>query len=472
MSQVTSPAPPRHRPRTWRRRVLLTLLLLVLVGGAGICYFFWYSSSALRGFLAEIDRQDPGWRLEEIEAKRKIVPDDRNSALHIMAIKKLLGGQSVQTVASEKMFDNLAPEVQLNEQQAAYVRKRIDALKKAAVESRKLKDMPDGRFPINYSVDFIRTVIHGQDVRGVIEILQWDAALRVHNFDTHGAMESCLALHHATRALGDEPLLIPQLIRYAGNAITGAALERTLAQSKDPPTEAALKRMQTALEIEALEPTFLIALRGERAGLHHLWQALTDGKVPIKSVGFHPAEEVMLATVPGYLARQHAAMLRCFNKRVEAAKLPMQEREERFKELERTISEEPSTVRTLLPAFNKVREAERRTVANLRCAASAVAAERYRLAQDRWPESLEALVNAGFLDAVPVDPYDGKPLRLKRTVDGLVVYSVGQDEIDNGGFINRDRPFDVGTDQGFRVWDLSRRRQPPNPPVAEEDLLK
>ena len=98
---------------------------------------------------------------------------------------------------------------------------------------------------------------------------------------------------------------------------------------------------------------------------------------------------------------------------------------------------------------------------------AALAAERYRLAHDRWPESLDVLVKTGFLDAVPMDPYDGKPVKIKRTADGLIVYSVGPDKIDNEGFINRDNPLAPGADLGFRLWDVSRRRQAPNPPVQE-----
>jgi hypothetical protein len=119
-----------------------------------------------------------------------------------------------------------------------------------------------------------------------------------------------------------------------------------------------------------------------------------------------------------------------------------------------------------------MRESDRHIQATLGCAIAALAAERFRLAKNRWPESLDELVNAGFLDAVLADPYDHKPIRLKRTADGLVIYAVGPDKIDNGGLIDRERPTDPGTDVGFRLWDISARRQPPNPPVPEEKLVK
>jgi hypothetical protein len=71
---------------------------------------------------------------------------------------------------------------------------------------------------------------------------------------------------------------------------------------------------------------------------------------------------------------------------------------------------------------------------------------------------------------VPVDPYDGQPLRYKLKQDGVVIYSVGHDGVDNGGNINRDRNLDVGVDQGFSLWNVGARRQPPLPvPPADDD---
>jgi hypothetical protein len=62
---------------------------------------------------------------------------------------------------------------------------------------------------------------------------------------------------------------------------------------------------------------------------------------------------------------------------------------------------------------------------------------------------------------IPNDPYDGNPLRLRRLADGIVIYCVGPDLIDNGGKLDRrDRyrtPF--GADVGFQLWDPAHRRQ-------------
>src|SRR6202023_2851913 len=108
-------------------------------------YYVWSSTAALTEIMAEIDHQDPGWRLAELEAKGKGVPAIRNSSLHIMALRPLRGGQFVGTPALQKLFEYLPPEVALNDQQVAELAKRFQILRKAVVEARKLRDMPEGR---------------------------------------------------------------------------------------------------------------------------------------------------------------------------------------------------------------------------------------------------------------------------------------------------------------------------------------
>jgi hypothetical protein len=68
----------------------------------------------------------------------------------------------------------------------------------------------------------------------------------------------------------------------------------------------------------------------------------------------------------------------------------------------------------------------------MRDAQTAIAVERYRLANGRLPNQLRDLTPT-FLPAVPADPFDGKPLRYKPLAKGYVVYSVGEDREDNGG---------------------------------------
>ena len=64
---------------------------------------------------------------------------------------------------------------------------------------------------------------------------------------------------------------------------------------------------------------------------------------------------------------------------------------------------------------------------------AAIALRRHELKRGREPESLSALVPE-FLAEVPWDYMDGKPLRYRRQDEGsFVLYSVGQNGVDDGG---------------------------------------
>jgi hypothetical protein len=68
-----------------------------------------------------------------------------------------------------------------------------------------------------------------------------------------------------------------------------------------------------------------------------------------------------------------------------------------------------------------------------RLTVTAIALKRYHLQHGVYPATLDDLVPA-FLSALPADFMDGKPLRYKLRPDGdFLLYSVGEDGVDNGG---------------------------------------
>jgi hypothetical protein len=478
MDQATpSAAPISKRPRKWLRRLALVLLFFVLVIGVVVLFFLRAASSELNDVIAEMDRLDPGWRLEDIEAGRKVVPDDKNSALHIMTVKKLLGGKAVQTPAMEKTFRALPPQVEHNAEQTAELQKRFALFPKAVLEARKLIDLPEGRWPINYEANLFSKApaVRLMDALDVCRLLELDAARRVQAFDADGAVDSCLAAQHAAQSMGNDPTLMAQLVRHACTAVAMRALERTLAQGHfTDASEPTLKRMQAALAKELPQQTLLPAMRAERAFAHQVFEAIAEGKVSAANLAAARAaapiadtlEMTMIDRVPGYRTRQHAAQLRIYNDVIEALKLPPQTREDRLQVLLKKAKDGSLLVRTSMPYLLGLVKEACRPQAQLRCALVALAAERFRLGQKRWPASLQELLEANLLDAVPTGPYDGKPMRLKRIADGLIIYCTGPDGIDHGGVIGRDanKP---GTDLGFQVWDVAQRRQSPRPSVVK-----
>jgi hypothetical protein len=76
-----------------------------------------------------------------------------------------------------------------------------------------------------------------------------------------------------------------------------------------------------------------------------------------------------------------------------------------------------------------------------------IALERHRLAEGRLPGDLKELVPA-YLAELPLDPYDGKPLRYRIQPDGSpLLWSIGSDLVDEGGLPHLDR-----NTKGDLVW--------------------
>src|SRR6476469_4578225 len=87
---LTPAAPPRRRNRRWLIALLLGLVA-VLAPVVAWTYRHWSGEREVQELLAELDRTDPGWRFAEIQARRKPIPDEQNSALQILNVLRVYG---------------------------------------------------------------------------------------------------------------------------------------------------------------------------------------------------------------------------------------------------------------------------------------------------------------------------------------------------------------------------------------------
>jgi hypothetical protein len=73
-----------------------------------------------------------------------------------------------------------------------------------------------------------------------------------------------------------------------------------------------------------------------------------------------------------------------------------------------------------------------RVLSCLRLLAAELAARCYQTDQKKPPDSLEQLVPK-YLRHVPLDPFSGNALVYKPTGTNWLLYSVGEDKVDDGG---------------------------------------
>jgi hypothetical protein len=455
--------------RRWLRRLGLTLLLALLGTGGYFVYRHYRAANALEEAVAALDREDPGWRLQEIEAARARVPDADNGARVVIAAAALVPrGWPAQALTDR--FEKVSAPEQVEPAAFALLCRELDKAGPALAEARRLATRPNGRHPITFPRNVMATLLPTQqEARQVTQLLAYDAKRQAQAGDLKAALTSCRAALNAGRSVGDEPMLISQLIRMACTAATCQSVEFALSQGEAAPDE--LLALQRLLQHEAAFPAFFVALRGERAMLHEMLDALESGDVSLREVFGDDREAVaLLRVIPGWYLRDslradHPHALALLTRRLAAARLPAHEQvaaDQALTAEARTWSLWDAPARRLLvPALEKVSVAERRRLANVRCMIAAVAAERYRHEHGAWPESLDRLAPE-LLTEVPLDPFDGRPLRYRRTTDGVVIYSVGEDLKDNGGKLRREE-HTPAPDVGWRLWDVKHRRQPPRP---------
>ncbi len=109
--------------------------------------------------------------------------------------------------------------------------------------------------------------------------------------------------------------------------------------------------------------------------------------------------------------------------------------------------------RLLTPTLSSSAENGAITDARERLARVAIAAELHRAETGAWPAKLDDVAPARMWE-LPLDPFDGQPLRMRAVEGGLVLYSVGPNRVDDGGVSNS--PDEHQGDLVFRLGKAPR----------------
>jgi ABC-type transport system involved in multi-copper enzyme maturation permease subunit len=480
----TTRVPKRARIRWLRLAGQLLVLLLPTCLLIGVFEYWRYQSHVeLARSQAEADRLDPHWRWDEMEARRKPIPPEQNSALVLQSVSKVLPKDywSEESRVQEYLQD-ISPERRLHSRAEKRLRKLITNVKAGLQEARRVANMPEGRFPPSPNQDLL-TALMGWSQGGSLSQLLRDAALLcAQDGDEGEAMMWCRAAVNGSCAISGDESAMGAYLRAISMLAAVDGLERTLALGEPP--DQALSAVQPLLEKEAQRPAILQQFRSGRAVMDRLlqldvqnsWNPLFPYQVKTSqprfarliSLGWTEIVRI-LADGARSLTSQRALLLGYYNDLVEAAKLPDHLQEGAITKVESKFPAMRRRSATMYFFFGDLsrRYQIRLAMARTQCAVVALACERYRLKYGKWPERLEDLVPE-FQQKLPTDPYDGKLIRLRRLADGLVIYSVGPDGVDNGGALERKVIWRLpaGKDVGFQLWDPSQRRRPAVEPAT------
>jgi len=297
------------------------------------------------------------------------------------------------------------------------------------------------RYPIHLADGPMTLLPHLAKLKQGVSLLTVEALLHATDGDADKATQAFLAAGRLAESLGEEPVVISQLVRYADWAILLSRLERTL--SLTPFTDGQLASLQAAVEAAERPRAMARAWAGEQA--MHV-SIFTDRKMMGMLIrqGYGSSSRAAsvlaeaawnLLRVTGLLERDKAFFCTRMARHLAASELPYPARFAATEQLA-TVTNLPNRLyifsRMLLPPGRmNVRDANH--VALVRVADAALAVERFRLAHaNTLPGNLEQLAPT-YCKTIPTDPYDGKPLRYKTHGASYVVYSIGSDGQDNGG---------------------------------------
>ena len=89
-----------------------------------------------------------------------------------------------------------------------------------------------------------------------------------------------------------------------------------------------------------------------------------------------------------------------------------------------------------------------------------LAIQRYFRATGGYPDRLDQLAEQSYLSELPKDPFGQGPLTYKRTNDGFLLYSWGEDRKDDGGQIGTDdqgQPYNRPENGDWVFWPVPER---------------
>jgi len=440
--------PPKRRRKRWP---WVVGTLLVLLATPLVIWWGWTMSlrSEIRDRLDAIRAAGEPVTLEELDAWY-VVPEGENAAEYYIAAFDLMvedgaleaklpemGASPTGEYVEWPAWDQPLP-AQMQDAMRQYLDKNADALQALHEAS----DIKESRYPIDMTQGIMTLLPDVGPLREAARLLRLQAALAADEGRPEDATRSVSAMLRLARSLDEEPILISALVRMSVDMMAVETTERVIARA-DVSAEQ-LSSLEAHVRDAMGHRTFRRAIAGERAMAMSVFQ---DGSINLAAMG---GPNAGFPSVPGFTDRDHLAYLR-----LSALGVTVLDDPTNPPDMDAALEELPRyclITRIVLPATDASAMSELRHEAMMRATLVGLAVKRYQLTNDDWPPSLDAL-KPTYLDHIPIDPFDGKPLRYVVEDDIANVYSIGKDGVDDEGVVYDaagERRTD-GTDAVFRV---------------------
>jgi hypothetical protein len=426
----------------FRRRVVLVGLAVSLVLAALVWWNIWFQPKDAR--VERIRQNGYPATLAEWDAWYRAVPADENRAMKFLQVLNLpLFKDSVNSGGrtSDPLGVLPARGKHLSTADEQALAGLLASNQPALHLLHEVSDATPSRYPVDLKQGFSVELPHLPKLRRAVLLLGAEALWCAEKGKSEEAAQALIAACHASDSLSEEPVLISQLARMSGWGIVISRLERVI--NLTTLSEEQLALLQKTVAQGENPQTLIRGLAGEQANgvafftdngqQLSLEQTLNPGQ-PKRGDRFAITIAISALKTSGLFRRDKAFFMDVMARNLGAANLPFPERVTLGRQTAAAIPDKFCLFsRMLLPALSKVFVRDADHAARVRTAQLALAVERFRLAHaSALPGTLEDLVPT-YLNCVPADPYDGKPLRFRKLEVGFVVYSIGSDGRDDGG---------------------------------------
>jgi len=414
----------RRRFKTWHVIVALALFLLVLLHISG--------NYKLKKRIQALQSRGHPVSLEELDRSYSLPQGARNAADIYLAAFANYKEWDKNAMRDLRKASSPARTESLDDSARKLVEKFLSDNQKTLSLLYQAASIEHCRYPI----DFIRAPNKDapwlDNMQKSSRLLPLDALIQCENRDPGKAIESIRAGLALARSV-DGLLLSHRLTHGAVRGRTYRTIERML--NIIPLTDEQLQTLTGWVTASDTSDGFKRAMVAEQClGLQVLQAPIRD---IVSQIGYGKGMFLMLIPwkVLGLCYRDALAFIDLMQKSIDALELPEPEHLKAFDAVQESVGSgrQKGIITNLIwPIFARMFNIDVRCQAHCRVTQAGIAIERYRLAQGRLPQSLEELI-PGYMEAVPADPFDGRPLKYRALETGFVVYSIGDDLSDDSG---------------------------------------
>jgi hypothetical protein len=341
-----------------------------------------------------------------------------------------------------------------------------------------------------YDMDYTSPFLSGGfQLSGTRSVGRW---LRVKNLysqgigDAGGAVETWLGIDHVTRSLTDDSQIITVLVQISLDTLSDSVLEDML--SRLVLDESQLESIRQAIESRSQRTSLGNAFAAEITTLNEYLQNIYFYRAQvygldyrtIQSLSQDPDIEIDVESIPsqwelapgriwsaicpGWYENQLARYINLMLEEYQFVQTTTDDLPAIWMHGQKSVADSTNEFDIVGPL------ATMRTWSKSRARSSvvlcAIEVELFRLANNRWPDSLKEM------NPIPVDPFTGNPFGYQKTSEGIILYSFGPNGKDDNGIqeYDDDAPEDAD-DIAFRLYNPEiRNSKPPKPdPDPEEE---